>query len=99
MPREQQLHHAADQLLRVSPEGLYRYEQSAARVIGIPDDLRYMPLDHLVGRRAIRSHKDDVPVDRGPHQRGLRIVPCEQQLPAAADQLLWMPPEGLYRNQ
>ena len=98
VPYEQQLHNAADCVLRMPPGRLDWNDRSESRSGGLPHHLRYMPHHDSVDWGHIQSQQHAVPADGRARQCGLHQVPHQQRVRGNADGLLLLPPGGLHRD-
>ena len=99
VPYQQQLHNAADHLLRMPPGRFHRNHESESYRGGVPDHLRHLPYDDELDIGHIQScNLCELSADRRACDSDLRAVPHEQQLHEHADGVLLVPSGGLHRH-
>jgi hypothetical protein len=77
VPRKQQLHDAADRLLRLPRGSVQHHNESGPRGSRIPDNLRDLPYDDNLARRNIQSYL--FPRESRQRQRRVRYVPYQSR--------------------
>ena len=98
VPRKQQLHDSADDMLRLPPSGLRRSHQSKSRSRGLPNRLHSVPQHRQLDGGDLQSQQHGLPSNRRPCERSMCIVSREQQFHDFANGVLRLPPDRLQRD-